>query len=95
MEDQGEKEPAQKSRKGHKGQQMAKSKKWICAEKTKVSRAKNSDQSGLFLTVDTRRAFIKLRQAFVETPILNHFDSERYIWLETDVSGYSIGGILN
>ncbi len=96
MEDQGEKEPAQKSRKGQKGQKTAKSKKWIWAEKSEASRAKNlSSQSGLFFTNDARRAFIELKQAFVEAPILNHFDSERHIRIGTDACGYAIGGILS
>ncbi len=58
MEDQGEKEPAQKSRKG---QKTAKSKKWIRAKKAEASRAKNLGQSGSFLTTDAKRAFTKLR----------------------------------
>ena len=79
VEDQGEKKLAQKSCKCQKGQKTAKSKNWIRAKKAKASRAKNLGQSGLFLTADTRRAFTKLRQAFVEAPILNHFDPERHI----------------
>ncbi len=93
MEDQGIKEPAQKS---HKGQKTAKSKKWIQAEKLEASRAKNlSSQSGSFLTSEAKKTFTKLRQAFVEAPILNHFNPERYIQIETDISGYAIGGIFN
>ncbi len=96
VEDQGEKEPAQKSRKGQKGPKTAKSKKWIRAEKSEASRAKNlSSQSGSFLIFEARKAFIELRKAFVEAPILNHFDPKRHIQIETDVSGYAIGGILN
>ncbi len=92
MEDQGEKERAQKSRKG---QKTAKSKKWIWAKKAEASRAKNLGQSGLFLTANARRAFTELRQVFVKAPILNHFNSERHIRIETDASGYAIGGILS
>ncbi len=79
--DGGEKKPAQKSRKGQpKGQKTAKSKKWIRAEKSEASRAKNlSSQSGSFLTTEARKAFTELRQAFVEAPILNYFDPERHI----------------
>ncbi len=32
---------------------------------------------------------------FVEAPILNHFDLECHIWIETDTSGYAIGEILS
>ncbi len=95
MADQGEKEPAQKSYKSQKGQKTAKSKKWICAIKAQASRAKNFGQSGSFLITDTMMACTKLRQAFVEAPILNHFDPERYIQIETDASSYTIGGILS
>ena len=49
----------------------------------------------MFIIVDARRAFIKLRQAFVETLILNHFDLKRHIQIKTDVLGYTIGGILS
>ncbi len=85
LEDQGEKEPIQKSRKGQKGQKTAISKKWICAKKAKASRAKNLGQSRSFLTSEARKAFNKLRQAFVKVQILNHFDPERHIRIETDV----------
>ncbi len=95
MEDQGEKESAQKSRKSQKDQKTAKSKKWIRAEKVEASRAKNLDQSGSFLTPEARKAFTKLRQAFVEALILNQFDPECHIRIETDASGYAIGGILS
>ncbi len=92
MEDQGEKEPAQKCRKDPK---TAKSKKWIRTKKAEASRTKNLGQSGLFLNADARKAFTKLKQAFLEAPILNHFDPERHIRIETDVSGYAIGGVLS
>ena len=92
VEDQSKKEPTQKSRKG---QKTAKSKKWIPVKKAKASKAKNLGQSGMFLTADIKRTFIKLRQAFVKAPILNHFDSKRHIQIETNTLGYVIGEILN
>ncbi len=95
MEDQGEKEPTQKSRKGQKGQKTAKSKNRIRAEKAEASKAKKLGQSGSFLTSKARKAFTKLRQAFVEALILNHFDSEHHIRIEMDASGYAIGEILS
>ncbi len=92
MEDQDEMEPAQKS---CKGQKTAKSKKWIWAEKSEASWAKNlTSQSGLFLISEAKKAFNKLRQAFVEAPILNHFDPKHQIRIEIDASGYPIGGIF-
>ncbi len=36
-----------------------------------------------------------MRQAFVKAPILNHFDPEHYIRIETNVSSYTISGILS
>ncbi len=49
----------------------------------------------MFLTADTKKTFTELRQAFVEAPILNHFDPECHIRIETDAFGYAIGGILS
>ena len=93
MEDQGEKEPLQKS---HKGQKMAKSKKWIHAKKAEASRTRNlNSQSGAFFTTDARKTFTELRQAFIEAPILNHFNLEHHIRIETDVLGYAIGRIFS
>ncbi len=92
MENRDEKKPAQKS---NKGQKMAKSKKWIRVEKAEAFRAKNLSQSEMFLIADARRAFTKLRQAFVEALILNYFDPERYIQIEIDILGYAISRILS
>ncbi len=36
-----------------------------------------------------------MRQAFVEALILNRFDSDCYIRIEMDASGYAIGGVLS
>ncbi len=70
---------------------MVKSKKWIRAEKSEASRAKNlSSQSGSFLISKARKAFTKLRQAFIKALILNHFDPEHHIQIKTDASGYVI-----
>ncbi len=91
VEDQDKKELAQKDRRS----KTAKSKKWIRAEKAEASRAKNPGQSGSFLTTDAKRAFTKLRQAFLKALILNYFDLERHIRIETDISGYAIDGILS
>ena len=48
-----------------------------------------------FLTPGARKAFTELRQAFIKAPILHHFDPERHIRVETDASGYAIGGVLS
>ena len=49
----------------------------------------------IFLTPGTKEAFNQLSQAFAKALILQHFDPECYIWIETDVSGYAIGRILS
>ena len=48
-----------------------------------------------FLTPDAKKAFNHLRLAFIKAPILRHFDSENHIRIETDASGYAIGGVLS
>ena len=53
--------------------------------------AENSD----FQTPEIKLDFSRLRQAFTKASILHLFDPERYIRIETYVSGYAIGGILN
>ena len=65
----------------------------------KLSKSKNLSKSKKtesgFLTSGARRAFTKLRQAFIKAPILHHFDPKRHIRVETDASGYAIGGVLS
>ena len=48
-----------------------------------------------FLIPEAKLAFTRLRQAFVEAPILHHFNPESHIRIETDASGYAIGGVLS
>ena len=48
-----------------------------------------------FLTPGAKLAFTKLGQAFLKALILYHFDPERHIWIEMNVSGYAIGGVLS
>ena len=57
--------------------------------------SKNSNGATGYLTPDAKRAFTQLRQAFTEAPILRHFDPECHIRIETDASGYAIGGVLS
>ena len=49
----------------------------------------------MFLTFNTKEAFNRLKQAFIKAPILQHFDPECYIRIETNTSGYSVGGVLS
>ena len=48
-----------------------------------------------FLTPDVKKAFNYLWLAFIKAPILRHFDLESHIRIETDASGYAIGGVLS
>ena len=48
-----------------------------------------------YLISDTKRAFNQLRQAFTKAPIFQHFDLKQFIRVQTDVSGYIIGGLLS
>ena len=57
----------------------------------KLSKFKNP----AFLTANAKQAFIWLRQTFTKAPILSHFDPERQIWIETDISDYAIDGVLS
>ena len=70
---------------GKKGRKTSKSKK--------LSKSKTVGSD--FLTPGAKLAFTELRQAFVKALILHHFDPERHIRIETDASGYAIGGVLS
>ena len=48
----------------------------------------------IFLTLGAKEAFNRLRQAFTKALILQHFDPECHIWIETDASSYGIDGVL-
>ena len=48
-----------------------------------------------FLIPGAKLAFTKFRQAFLKVLILHHFDPEHHIRIETDVSGYAIGGVFS
>ena len=71
---------------GKKGRKMSKSKN--------LSNSKKMVGSDFFI-LGARLAFTKLRPAFVKAPILHHFDTERYIQVEINASGYTIGGVFS
>ena len=56
---------------------------------------KSSKSEPGFLTTNAKKAFLQFRRAFTKAPILQHFDSEQYIRIETDASGYAIGGVMS
>ena len=76
-----------------KGKKLAKSKKPSKSGNSPNFDAKEAGPS--FLTPEARSAFNRLRLAFTEAPILRHFDPECHIRIETDASGYAIGGVLS
>ena len=64
-------------------------------EKKGRNLSKSKKMESGFLTSGARMAFTKLRQAFIKVLILHHFDPKRHIRVETDISGYAIGGVLS
>ena len=73
---------------------MSKSKKLKNA-KSGVQTRLDATNKPILLTPDAREVFNQLRQAFTKAPILRHFDPECHIRIETDASGYAIGGVLS
>ena len=66
-----------------------------CEDKTvERSPSKNSNRAMGYLTPNARRVFIQMRQAFTKALILWHFNPECHIRIETNASGYAIGGVL-
>ena len=56
-----------------------------------VKAARGSD----YLIPVAKKAFDHIWHAFTQAPIFQHFDLERHIRIETDVSGYAIGRVLS
>ena len=48
-----------------------------------------------FLTLNAKKAFNHLQLAFIKVLILQHFDSENYIWIKIGALGYTIDGVLS
>ena len=46
-------------------------------------------------TAEEQAAFEKLKKIFVSEPVLAHFDADRETFIETDSSGWAVGGILS
>ena len=57
--------------------------------------SKDLNRATGYLTPKVRLAFTKFKKAFTKALILQHFDLECYIRIETDASGYAIGGVLS
>ena len=83
-----------KNEKMSKSQNLAKSGKSL-SKSGNLTNFNATEDGPKFLTPDARTAFNHLWLAFTEAPILWHFDSKCHIWIETDASGYTIGGVLS
>ena len=65
--------------------------------KTKPANHRQKAPKGVeseFLTEEALEAFEKLKKSFIEAPVLRHYDASKPVRVETDASGYAIGGIL-
>ena len=69
--------------------------KTINSSLAKAEKTPKALDNSNFLPPEAKLAFSRLKQAFTKAPILHHFDSKCYIWIETDASHYAIGGILS
>ena len=95
----GSKRVEPKTRKTSKVQESSKSRQ--------LAKSKKSSKSGnlpnfnateprlSFLTPEARLAFNHLRLASTKAPILQHFDPECHIWIETNALSYAFGGVLS
>ena len=68
---------------------------WNSSKSKNLVKSKKTVKYLDFLTPRAKPAFTKLRQAILKTPILYHFNPKRHIWIETDASGYAIGGVFS
>ena len=48
-----------------------------------------------FLTFDAKKTFNYLWLAFIKASIFQYFDLKSHIQIETNISGYAIGGVVN
>ena len=70
-------------------------KKLSKSKKSTISNNGGATKEPKFLNSSIRDAFNLLQQAFIKASIFWHFDVECYMWIETDISSYAIGGILS
>ena len=82
-----------KTRKLSKSQKSAKSRKKL-SKSGNLPNFDTNENGPSFLIPNTRTVFNHLQLTFIKAPILQHFDLECHIWIETDISGYAIGGVL-
>ena len=58
------------------------------------SPSKNLNKAG-YLSPNAKKVFNHLRHMFTKAPILQHFNPEWHIRIETNTSGYAIGAVLS
>ena len=84
-----------------KSQKSSKSGKSKGEKSKKLSKSRNlpnfdaMEAKPSFLTPGARKAFNRLRLAFIKAPIFQHFDLECHIWIETNASRSAISGVLS
>ena len=68
-----------------------------CKDETdkRSPRSNNSNRATGNLISKTRLAFFQLKKVFIEASIFWHFDPKYHIWIETNASGYAMGGVLS
>lgn len=54
---------------------------------------KNLNKATSYLILNIKKTFTKLRQALIQAPILQSFDSEHHIHIQIDSSGYIISRV--
>ena len=64
-------------------------------EIVKKSPSKNLNGATGYLIPEARFAFTKLRKTFTKALIIQYFDLECHMRIETDASGYPIGRVLS
>ena len=83
-----------KSQKLSKSQESAKSKKEL-SKSWNLSKFDAKENAPSFFTPNTKTAFNYLWLAFTKALIFQYFDAECHIRIKTDVSSYSISGVLS
>ena len=81
-----------KSEKTSKSRNLAKSGKKL-SKSENLTNFDTTEDGPKFLTSNIRTIFNRLQLAFIEAPILRHFDPKYHIWIETDALGYTIGEV--
>ena len=74
---------------------MANSKSQVKSKGKNLTKAIAQGSGSCFITHGAKQVFTKLRQAFIEILILYYLDSNCHIYIETNYSSYTIGGVLS